>query len=313
MIKDIPTSDEFDSAAMAQLDFAWDIVVSFLVAVDTTEQYIDVDDFDKQEYWVAAKQRVITALSLVQQGTELAIKGKIAEVSPYILLLNNKKWGNSQGTEQIEFSDCKTIDAHDLITIHNSVAKTPFDNKFNILFNKLRSTRNKAMHTVARDLDVTAKKVIEYLLQVNYYLHPDRKWAATRKQFLHNSPSISGYFADDAREKDAQLATEFISVVKILTSLQREQFLGLKEDVEMYYCPMCTYVCNEFAEAAEPKYAQLVSNDDGSPPTSLFCFLCDAKYDIDNDGVVCIEQDCDSSVISLEHDICCSCGSCQTP
>jgi hypothetical protein len=312
LIKDIPTSDEFDSAAMAQLDFAWDIVVSFLVAIDTTEQYIDVEDYDKKEYWAAAKQRVITALSLVQQGTELAIKGKIAAVSPYILLNNNKKWGNAKGKEPLRFSDCKTLDAHELIVIHNSVAETPFDDKFSILFNELRSTRNKAMHTVAKDLDVTAKKVIEYLLQVHSYLHPDRNWAATRKQFLHNSPSIFGDFADDAREKDAQLATEFESVVKILTSLQRKQFLGLKEDTEMYCCPGCVYACNEFAEAAAPKYAQLVSNDDGISPTSLFCFLCDAKYDLDDDGV-CIEQECDSNVISSKHDICCSCGASQIP
>ena len=34
MIKDIPNSDEFDSAAKAQLDFAWDIAISFLLTIE---------------------------------------------------------------------------------------------------------------------------------------------------------------------------------------------------------------------------------------------------------------------------------------
>lgn len=115
MITDIPTSDEFSSAAYAQFDFAWDIVISFLTTLDEAGQYAEVDNDDKAQFWEAARQRILTSLIIAQQGIELAIKGKLVNVSPFLLIAGSPSdWPKDKTGTGIAYSEFRTIDAQDL-------------------------------------------------------------------------------------------------------------------------------------------------------------------------------------------------------
>ncbi|MEZ9069576.1 hypothetical protein [Vibrio atlanticus] len=81
MVVDIPEEIDFANAGKAQFEFAWDIVMSFLTQFDEFVTYVE-DDEVEEEYWEAAKQRILTALAIVQQEVELIIKEKIASISP---------------------------------------------------------------------------------------------------------------------------------------------------------------------------------------------------------------------------------------
>ena len=50
MIKDISTSEEFDSAAKAQFDFAWDIVISYLLTLEDARGYAKVEEEDEKAF-----------------------------------------------------------------------------------------------------------------------------------------------------------------------------------------------------------------------------------------------------------------------
>ncbi len=98
MIKDIPTSEEFESAAKAQFDFAWDIVISYVLALEEARGYVEVDEEDVKAFWETARQRILTSLIIAQQGVELAVKGKIVAVSPFLLISgNHSDWPKDGG------------------------------------------------------------------------------------------------------------------------------------------------------------------------------------------------------------------------
>src|SRR4051812_18248918 len=103
MITDIPTKADFDNNGIAFLNLAWQSVVSISLDLPeqpveelgedaTEEQRLEAEEEDRrwteevQRYWQAAQQELATAVALAQQGTEFLLKGKIAAVSPFLLV-----------------------------------------------------------------------------------------------------------------------------------------------------------------------------------------------------------------------------------
>lgn len=122
MIKDIPSSEEFDSAAKAQFDFAWDIVMSFLILIEDVKGFVDVKEEDEKAFWEGARQRIVTSLIITQQGVELAIKGKLVRISPNLLISGSySDWPKDKDDSGVSFSEFRTIDAQDLIKVHDTV------------------------------------------------------------------------------------------------------------------------------------------------------------------------------------------------
>ncbi|WP_462167473.1 hypothetical protein [Pseudoalteromonas sp. GB43] len=88
MIIDFPTKDDFFNAATDYLNSSWDSVVEL---ISEFEKIVDLIDDSKhsvesKRYWGSAKQTLIIATALVQQAVEFYIKGRIANVSPYLLI-----------------------------------------------------------------------------------------------------------------------------------------------------------------------------------------------------------------------------------
>ncbi len=187
MIKDIPTSEDFISAGKAQFDFAWDIVVSFLKLFDEAGEYgVDVKE-DAEEFWKAAKQRIQTALAITQQGVELIIKGKIVKISPYLLIVGSPSdWPKATAEEQTSFSNFRTIDAQDLVKTHNLFSNEKLSDEFIGKFDSLRKHRNRVMHTVDKNLKVSALEVVTKILEMHDFLIPDENWIETRENFYLN-------------------------------------------------------------------------------------------------------------------------------
>lgn len=302
MIKDIPTSEEFDIAAKAQFDFAWDIVISFLLMINHASRYSEIDENDKEAFWETARQRILTSLIIAQQGVELAIKGKLVEISPYLLISGNySDWPKDNDGRGVSFSEFRAIDAQDLIKVYNTVNATKFDDKFSELFDRLRKQRNKAMHTVSRDLNVSAQEVILILLEVHEYLYHDENWVETRADFLGNSPETHLYF--DTDHVSGLVAKEFLTVFNFLTPSQITRFFKIDKKQRLYYCPQCKYEGDKY-EGIEPIYAVLRPNKPDSD--NLFCFVCNDVHLVDRDD--CLTEGCPGNVISCEYAICCTCG-----
>jgi len=300
MITEIPTSDEFASAAYAQFDFAWDIVISFMTALDEAGQYVEVEKDDQEQFWEAARQRVLTSLIIAQQGVELAIKGRLVAFSPYLLLGSPSDWPKDKTGKGIEFSEFKTIDAQDLIKAYNMVSPKPFDTKFVELFERVRRVRNSAMHSVNAKLRISPKEVILIILEAHEHLFPDQSWVMARKEFLFSAPEAQVYYDND--HIDGVLVREFLAVFNLLSKSERERYFRVA-NIRKYICPVCRYQSVKF-DGPVPHYAVLEPNK----PTSntLWCFVCNDTHLVSR--VHCSDEGCKGNVISEEYGCCCTCG-----
>ena len=85
-VTDVPNYEDFLHIGSDHLQLAWDQVADLLTDIDDT---LDVyDEETKNEYWKASRRILLTALTTAQQGIELALKGYIAQVSPYLLIVS---------------------------------------------------------------------------------------------------------------------------------------------------------------------------------------------------------------------------------
>jgi hypothetical protein len=294
MIKDIPNSKEFD--------FAWDIVISFLITIEEAGRYNALDKEDEQSFWETARQRVLTSLIIAQQGVELSIKGKLVSVSPFLLISgSHSDWPKDIGGEGVSFSEFRAIDAQDLIKVHDTVHEKKFDNGFPELFEKLRKLRNKAMHTVDKQLSVSAKEVIVILLEVHEYLYPNENWISTRREFLNDSPATRVFF--DSEHVDGLVAKEFLTVFNFLKPAQIKRFFKIDNKQRLYICPECKYESEKY-DIFDPMYAVLQPNEPDSE--ELYCFVCDSIHVVERKS--CEGEECPGNVMSIEYDICCTCG-----
>ncbi|WP_300240922.1 hypothetical protein [Pseudomonas sp.] len=301
MITEIPTSDEFGSAAYAQLDFAWDIVISFMTTLDEAGQYIEVEKDDELQFWEAARQRILTSLIIAQQGVELAIKGKLVAFSPYLLIGSPSDWPKDKTGKGVEFSEFKTIDAQDLIKAYNMVSPTSFDPKFVDLFERVRKLRNSAMHSVNAKLRISPKEVILIILEAHEHLYPNQSWVQARREFLFSAPAAQVYFDND--HLDGMLVREFWAVFNLLSKTERERFFDVTAGVRKYICPACRYHSLEI-DGPTPQYAVLKPNKPKS--TTLWCFVCNDTHLVER--VHCSNAACKGNVISEEYGYCCTCG-----
>jgi hypothetical protein len=302
MIKDIPTSEEFDSAAKAQFDFAWDIVISFLLTLEEARGHTEVDEDDEKGFWETARQRILTSLIIAQQGVELAIKGKLVAISPYLLISgNHSDWPKDTDGTGISFSEFRAIDAQDLIRVHDTVYEKKLDSEFSVLFEGLRKLRNKAMHTVDKELNVSAQDVVLILLDVHEYLYTNENWIATRRDFLNNSAATHVFF--DTDHVEGLVAKEFLTVFNFLKPAETMRFFKIDRRQRLYLCPECKYESEKY-DPIEPKYAVLRPNEPDSE--HLYCLVCDSLHPVERED--CSREECPGNVISVEYGDCCTCG-----
>lgn len=302
MIKDIPNRDEFDSAAKAQLDFAWDIAISFLLTIEDVRGYVVVEKEDEQAFWESARQRILTSLIIAQQGIELALKAKLVAISPFLLIAGNpSEWPRAADETCVSFSDFRAIDAQDLIKVYNTVYDQSLSIEFANLFERVRRLRNIAMHTVSSKLNVTAEEVVVILLEVHKHLYADGDWIQTRRDFLHNAPATHLYFDND--HVDGLVVKEFLTVFNFLQPTQIKKFFNIDSRRRLYFCPACKYEGDKY-ESLEPKYAVLEPNEPDSE--TIFCFVCRDTHLVERCD--CTQPGCLGNVISVEYAICCTCG-----
>ena len=88
MIIEIPNKNDFDKSGLSMLNLAWDAIATLYRDLENAEiEEWDDDGEVTEEFWQAAQRPISVALALAQQGIELLLKGKIAEISPFLFLL----------------------------------------------------------------------------------------------------------------------------------------------------------------------------------------------------------------------------------
>ena len=306
MINNIPTADDFYTSGKELLDFSWDTVAELITNLDEAE-YFGIDSEEVSEaYWDSAKRRLTTALSITQQGIEFILKGKIADISPYILIAGSpSNWPYPYDGAGIEFSQFRTIDAQDLIRVHDTFSEVSLDSNFVERFNSLREKRNSIMHSVDKSLRVQVTEVIDSLLYMHKSLFPDETWGQVRCDFLEKSPDVQLGSIDYVKNR---VCLELSLVFKLLPPAKVKNYFGVDKNQRMYFCPKCYHDANH--DAGDFDYKLAVLNPEGADSKKVYCPVCNINYDV-------VREDCDTSetenacpgnVISTEYGMCLTCG-----
>lgn len=300
MIKDIPNHNDFINSGLSLLNFAWETVASLLTEFDEAEGWgVDLDEVS-DAYWQASKQRLTTSLAMAQQGVEFILKGKIAEISPYLLISGSPKdWPSSCDKKNISFADFHTIDANDLIKVFNTFSKNRLSDTFITKYEDLRKTRNSIMHTVDRRIDLHVSDVIIEILSVHKHLFPGTNWIKVRRGFLEKAPLTELHSYDYI---EPTLIWEFSLITELLKPSHMKEFFDFNKKRRRYICPHCQFECRD--SDLFPKTALLEPNTPKS--TTLYCFVCENVSEVKR--IKCTDEDCPGNVISVELETCATCG-----
>src|SRR5580704_12481937 len=144
MILEIPSGDEYERSSVSLLNLSWNTAATLtrnLEAVNLREW--DDDARTQAQYWERVQVDLGNAYTLVEQAQEFGLKGLIAEVSPYLLIRADvRDWPRQCDRRNVDFSEFYTVDANDLIKLHDTVAPSRLDPAFVRLFNEVRRKRN---------------------------------------------------------------------------------------------------------------------------------------------------------------------------
>lgn len=296
MIIDIPTKEDFEQSGTTFLNLAWDSVIGMLFDLqESSEKEEGLDRSD--EYWKAAQGKLAVALALAEQGIEFLLKARIIEISPFLLIARNPKdWPSNCESVEVPFATFRTIDAQDLIRVHDTVVPLRLPDPFKRRYDALRRKRNVILHTVDPELRISAKEVVLEILEASNALIGRHAWPRKRRLYLRQMP-IQKAFASHDEEQDEvdendELAMEMDIVIKNLTPAEAKALLGFFKTRRRYYCPTCYQRAWKHAEDI-PRLAQLSSRSPGE--TDLQCIVCGSITKVSR--VRCMCTDCKGNVI----------------
>lgn len=302
MIIDIPTCDDFEKSGITFLNLAWDAVQEILVTLDEADiAEWDANDEVSDEFWASAQKPLLTSLSLVQQATEFLLKGKIACVSPYLLIAGEpRNWPKGCDKTDKSFVDFRSIDAQDLIRVLNSVADNRLDDTFIENYESLRRIRNRIMHSVDKRFRTNPKEIVLTILEVIHNLVGPHCWIDKRREYLENHPNAIAFWSTDHVE--GCLAREILLIADLIDKSKFRRYFEIDLKKHRYHCPDCNHNCKDFNEL-EPQLAQLVPNDPKT--TNLHCYLCGVDREVIRKK--CLNPDCKSNVIDAAANFCLLC------
>lgn len=297
MIKDIPSSDDFIISGAGFLNLAWDAVIQLVLNLDYSymEEW-DTDGEATDEYWKAAQKPLATALALAQQGAEMLLKGRIVEISPYLIISSNSnEWPRHCDQRDISFSQFRTIDSQDLIRVHDTVTTSHLPESFKTKYEELRRLRNTIMHTVDKRIRTNAKDIFVAILEMYNCLVDPKGWIADRLDYLAGEPTsiagAEGYFD--------RLFEEISKVIDILEPSLVKRYFDFDKKARKYICCDCSHSC----ESERPNLAQLRPNKPNS--NTIYCVLCGKNREVKRKR--CNNPNCKSNVIDKDEDVCLIC------
>jgi hypothetical protein len=297
MIIEVPQASDFEEAGLSMLNLGWDAVAALYRDLENAavEEWDD-DGTVTEEYWEAAKHPTAVALALVQQGIELLLKAKIAQVSPFLLLAGSPRdWPSRCDKSDTPFADFRSIESHELLRAHDAVAGRRLGEGFKQEFEKLRRLRNVVLHGIDKRLRPSGGDVFRTVLEAAEELLEPCAWMRRRRQYLDSSPVAVAYGGDI----DIMLVSEAVTLLGLLKPAEAKRYLGFDKRARAYICPRCARECSD--AGLLPRTAQLRPN--APDAKTVYCFVCETGLTVER--IRCKEAGCKGDV--LEEDVCLTC------
>lgn len=243
MLKDVPQADDFKRNGLAFLNLAWDSITNLSQTHHSVKDLMDSafteeDRFKTDQiYWQKSQPALATAVALAHQGGEFLIKSKIAAVSPFLLLSVDKWPENIQGVDK-SFADFKTVDAKELIKLHDTVCSAPLPALFSTNFEELRRLRNTIMHSIHQDQPFTPRKGALAVLDTAETLIGPQSWQSIR--FAYREEKTDIWFFESDFNAQYNYAVETLHVIReLLTPAESLKYYGFNKKQHSYFCVKC--------------------------------------------------------------------------
>ncbi len=196
----------------------------------------------------------------------------------------------------LPFASFRTIDAQDLLRVHDAVAQVRLPDRFKSRYEGLRRKRNVILHTIDPDLRISAKEVVLEILEASNALIAEHAWLGMRRIYLKTTPLHPAFYSheedqDEVIEND-ELVMETDSIVESLSPSEAESLLGFYKRRRRYYCPTCYTNAYKHMEDI-PRLAQLSGKS--SRHNELQCIVCSSHISVLM--VRCMYEDCKGNVI----------------
>jgi hypothetical protein len=324
VIIDLPTGQDFAQASINLLNLAWEIAIESIRAYDysvvihpndmpvqnfTTEDGVihavggpdttytpEERSAAETEFWRRSQPSLGNALALVQQSIELAIKGRIATVSPFLLIARDARdYPSGSLREDVSFSAFRTLDAADLMRAHDTFCIERLGDAFGTWWDKIRRERNSLIHSVSPGADIVRPvELLERILFANKVLHPGESWFARRLFYAENN-EIQVAYHPDPKDIYGSVLVEFQNCIENLAPKTSREYFSFDHRARRYLCVACQDDCDgdSWYEYNLGNTGQI--NPKGAATTTLRCFLCARITSIMR--VSCPSKTCRSNVL----------------
>ena len=232
---------------------------------------------DEWKEYIARSQGDIQIIcTFLQQSAEIALKSRICEVSPYLLLLG-KGVKTSNSSECIDFSELRTIDATDLVSAVNVFTNRRVSEEFTKIYSCLRSIRNKIMHLGESNVSLDPGAVARQAVSIYLELWPDRNWLSDRLEFV--GKTRQAWLYDGVYCSAHTIVLQEWSVdVDIFTDTEFKSLIGYDKSVKRYVCHECVY-------EGQAKYAYFDKTQVGTAylnamANSVSCKMCNSTFSV---------------------------------
>lgn len=305
MITNVPTSQDLNKSALTSFFAAWHPLVQLFDDFNRTFGLEDpVYAEELADYYEHCQAELETIYALAAQASELAMKARICEVSPFLLLLGNGA-SFSETSENVDFSELRTIDAVDLPNAVNAICPTKVSGRFKQIFTEIRKLRNKIAHLGGAGKASDPRDVMRLLVEQYAELWPDPYFL---KNWIEYIGSRRFSYFHDGKWTSAEM--EFAEIqgtcFSLLSKGEFKKLIGFPKAQRRYICQNCVYA------------GGLHRNDMGTgdlttaflvKPDKLLCQLCTETTTVERKP--CSEDDCKGDVISIDEPFpeqCHTCG-----
>jgi hypothetical protein len=256
VIINIPSAEGLNDIALRLYFSAWSDLIHILSDFelvyepghDLLASTGDAWSEERSAYLAACQPELQSICTVIQQSNELALKSKICEISPFLLLLrNDSKF--STVPKDIDFSDFKTLDALELAGAVNTFCKEPLTGKFIQSYNLVRSLRNKIAHLGYADKTFHPVELLRILVFQYAELWKGRAWLSDRVLFA--SETRTSFFHDFKYTSPHMVVMHEIPfTISVLTNSEFKQLFGRSKKTRRYFCHACI-------DNASTRYADL--------------------------------------------------------
>jgi len=257
-------------------------------------------------YWSGVRASLAANIASITQSVEFFLKGRICDVSPYLLLLND---GRAWTGDDVDFTSLKTVDAQHLLKIHDSVCeeKKKLGGDFKVWFYELRKERNKIMHTVDTSASYEPYNILCWILECHEFFYGPRKWCKARQLFLQTDAMSDFVFMEDQDEKKANITQKIFDELDLLFGFiepsKSIRFFNYRKKDRASPCPACIAPAMNHFYSDHECYLPTLQQVEGGD--YLSCFVC--EYEAVFNGQ-CKNEDCNGETLTRSSKICLWCN-----